>query len=192
MNRTINDLYFALPVSALFVSPWSIAKGAGLGVLVTLTAALGPAAGAAKAQPRNVLRHHLVERQGQRLLPWLALAGAALMAAGFALLQIPSNALGIGFVALFAVVVGFSLGVPLVLRVIGALATPLLGRLAGIQGRLAARGINSSISRTGIAVAALTVAVSATVGVGIMIDSFRGSVAAWLENTLSSDTLREE
>ncbi len=63
----------------------------------------------------------------------------------------------------------------------------LLGRLAGIQGRLAARGINSSISRTGIAVAALTVAVSATVGVGIMIDSFRGSVAAWLENTLSSD-----
>lgn len=187
VTRTINDIYFALTVSELFISPWSLIKGAGLGILVTLIAALGPGLEAAASQPRDVLRHNLVERQGQRLLPWLALGGTALMAAGLALVQIPTRALGIGFVALFAVVLGFSLCVPLALRGFAALATPLLGRFAGIQGRLASRGIDSSISRTGIAVAALTVAVSATVGVGIMIDSFRGSVAAWLEHTLSSD-----
>jgi putative ABC transport system permease protein len=187
VTRTINDLYFALTVSELFVSPGSLVKGVGLGVLVTLIAALGPAAEAAAAQPRDVLRRDLLERQGRRLLPWLALGGIALMGAGLALVQIPTDSLGIGFAALFMVVVGFSLCVPLVLRGLCALAAPLLGRLAGTQGRLAARGITSSISRTGIAVAALTVAVSATVGVGIMIDSFRGSVAAWLEDTLSSD-----
>jgi putative ABC transport system permease protein len=187
VTRTINDIYFALSVTQLFISPWSLIKGAGLGVLATLIAALGPAVEAATSQPRDVLRHNLVERQGRRLLPWLALSGAALMAAGFALVQIPTHALAIGFVALFAVVVGFGLCIPLMLRGIGALATPLLDRYAGVPGRLAARGIDSSISRTGIAVAALTVAVSATVGVGIMIDSFRGSVVLWLENTLSSD-----
>lgn len=187
VTRTINDLYFALTVSELFIDPWSLVKGAGLGILVTLIAALGPAAEAASAQPRDVLRQNLVERQGQRLVPWLALGGAGLMTVGLALVQSSSRSLGIGFVALFAIVLGFSLCVPLVLRGFGVLATPVLGRFAATQGRLAARGIGSSISRTGIAVAALTVAVSATVGVGIMIDSFRGSVASWLENTLSSD-----
>lgn len=187
VTRTINDIYFALTVSELFVDAWSLVKGAGLGVLVTLIAALGPAAEAASAQPRDVLRQNLVERQGERLVPWIALGGAGLMAFGLLLVQISNRSLGVGFVALFAVVVGFSLCVPLVLRGIGALATPILGRFAATQGRLAARGIASSISRTGIAVAALTVSVSATVGVGIMIDSFRGSVADWLGNTLSSD-----
>jgi putative ABC transport system permease protein len=185
--RTISDLYFALTVSKLFVPPWSLVKGAGLGVLVTLVAALGPATEAAASQPRDVLRRNLVERQSRRLLPWLALAGTAMMLVGFALARVPTGSLGLGFVTLFLVVTGFSLCVPLALRLFGLLLTPLLGRIAGPEGRLAGRGITASVSRTGIAVAALTVAVSATVGVGIMIDSFRGSVAAWLKNTLSSD-----
>jgi putative ABC transport system permease protein len=187
VTRTINDLYFAVTVSELFVSPWSLGKGAGLGTLVTLLAALGPATEAAAAQPRDVLRTNLVERKSRRLLHWLAFAGVALMAAGLALVQLPVRSLAVGFVALFSVVIGFSLCVPSALSGFGALVAPLLGLLAGTQGRLAARGINRSISRTGIAVAALTVAVSATIGVSIMIDSFRGSVAAWLQSTLSSD-----
>jgi putative ABC transport system permease protein len=185
VTRTIND--FTLTVSKLFVSPWSLIRGAGLGVSVTLVAALGPAAEAAAAQPQDVLRHSLVEEKGQRLLPWLALAGISLIAAGLGLLKFPTHSLGVGFITLFFVVVGFSLCIPLVLRGFGALMAPLLSGLAGSQGRLAARGISASITRTGVAVAALTVAVSATVGVSIMIDSFRGSLAAWLDHTLSSD-----
>jgi putative ABC transport system permease protein len=48
-------------------------------------------------------------------------------------------------------------------------------------------GVGASLSRTGIATVALAVAVSATIGVSIMVDSFRGSVANWLDNTLRSD-----
>ncbi|MEA3275047.1 MAG: FtsX-like permease family protein [Pseudomonadota bacterium] len=185
--RTINDLYFALTVSELFLSPWALIKGGGLGVLVTLLAALGPAVEAATAQPRDVLRRNRIEQQGKRALPWLSLFGIGLMLAGLAVVQIPSRSVAVGFVALFLVMIGFSLCVPLVLRGLVSFLTPLLGRIAGPQGQLAARGITASISRTGIAVAALTVAVSATVGVGIMIDSFRGSVASWLQSTLRSD-----
>jgi len=43
------------------------------------------------------------------------------------------------------------------------------------------------MSRTGLAIAALSVAVSATLGVDIMIGSFRHSVDDWLGKTLRSD-----
>jgi putative ABC transport system permease protein len=185
--RTIDDLYFALTVSGLFVSPGSLLMGAGLGVLTTLVAALGPALEAAASQPRDVLRRHRIEQHGGRLVPWLALAGVGLMLAGLAIVPVSGRSIALGFVALFAVVVGFGLCVPLALKGLALALGPLLGRLVGTQGRLAARGLVAAISRTGLAAAALTVAVSATVGVGIMIDSFRGSVSAWLESTLASD-----
>ncbi len=66
-----------------------------------------------------------------------------------------------------------------------------LGLLARLRGtlltRLGIRGIAAGLSRTGLAVAALTIAVATTLGVGIMISSFRLTVSDWLEQTLTSD-----
>jgi len=53
--------------------------------------------------------------------------------------------------------------------------------------RVAVSGISASLSRTGVAIVALAVAVSATIGVTVMVDSFRGSVSAWLGQTLQAD-----
>jgi hypothetical protein len=52
---------------------------------------------------------------------------------------------------------------------------------------MAARGVVTSLSRTAPAMAALVVAVAVTVGLGIMIQSFRGSVVRWLDVTLQAD-----
>ena len=187
VTRTINDIYFQLSVRNLHVEPLSLLKGAGLGLGVTLLAALGPALEAARSQPRDVLRRTLVERRGQRLLPWLAGSGGLTLLLGIVLVQLSGRSMAIGFLALFLVIVGASLMMPLVVRVFAMTTTPLFGRLFGTEGRLAARGITASITRSGLAVAALAVAVAATVGVGIMIGSFRTSVSQWLENTLTSD-----
>lgn len=187
VTRTINDLYFQLSVRSLHVAPLSLLKGVGLGVGVTLVAALGPALEAARSQPRDVLRRTLVEQRGRRLLPWLAAAGALSLSGGLLLAQLSARSMPLGFVALFLVIVGVSLVMPLVVDAFARLTTPLLAALFGIGGRLAARGITASITRSGLAVAALAVAVAATVGVGIMIGSFRASVADWLGDRLSSD-----
>jgi putative ABC transport system permease protein len=64
---------------------------------------------------------------------------------------------------------------------------PLAGLGVGLLGRMAARSIAAALSRTGVAIAALTIAVSATIGVGVMIESFREAVARWLETTLRAD-----
>ena len=57
----------------------------------------------------------------------------------------------------------------------------------GILGVMAARGVVTAMSRTAPALAALVVAVSVTVGLGIMITSFRGTVVRWLDGTLQAD-----
>jgi len=53
--------------------------------------------------------------------------------------------------------------------------------------RLALRAIQSGLDRTALAVAALTVAVSVTVGVGLMVSSLRDTVLLWLDQTLPGD-----
>jgi putative ABC transport system permease protein len=52
---------------------------------------------------------------------------------------------------------------------------------------MANRDVARHLSRTGIAVAALMVAFATTVGVGVMVDSFRGGVAIWINDLLNAD-----
>jgi putative ABC transport system permease protein len=189
VTRTISDLYFAVTVSGLHLSPLTLSKGIGLGLFVTLLAALGPALEASRAQPRDLLRTGSLERKGHRWVLLLAGAGAGLLVLGWGLAQVPSRSMGLGFVALFLVILGFSLCVPGLLRTIAAAVARLAAgrRPRSLPLLLAARGVETSITRTGLAAAALTVAVASSVGVGIMIESFRSSLVAWLETTLQSD-----
>jgi putative ABC transport system permease protein len=52
---------------------------------------------------------------------------------------------------------------------------------------MAPREVSRALSRTAVAVAALTVAISVIVGVSVMIDSFRATIGDWLDTTLGAD-----
>ncbi|OOG28151.1 ABC transporter permease [Thioalkalivibrio denitrificans] len=186
VTRTINDLYFVLAVTALHVPVWLLVKGLALGVGAALIAALGPALEAARTRPREGMRRSSRERRAGSLAPWLAAAGIVLILLGYALVGFSTRGLVIGFVALFFMIIGYSLLVPFAVRSISRLLGRPMGAVLGAPGRLAARGLGAALSRTGVAVAALTVAVSATVGVGVMVDSFRTTVQVWLGHTLQS------
>ena len=56
----------------------------------------------------------------------------------------------------------------------------------GIIGSIATRSILNSLSRTSIAIATLTIAISLTVGIGLMIQSFRSTVDVWLDTALGN------
>jgi putative ABC transport system permease protein len=187
VTRTINDLYFTLQVTRLFPSAQVLAEGAAVGLLATLGAAIPPAWEAARSEPRDVQQRSRIETRVGRLLPRLALLGAGLLGLGLGLARWPGLGLLPAFAALFLVVIGFSLLVPWLLRGLCRLLSGPLERIAPPLGRLALRGIDRSLSRTGPAVAALTVAVAASVGVTVMIASFRATVELWLHQTLSSD-----
>lgn len=187
VSRTIDDLYFALAVRELAVDPAALARGAALGLVATVAAALLPAREAASVPPRTALARSQLEGAHRRSLPRLAAVAAALLGAGGALLAWPTQALLPAFAGLFALIVGLALLAPGATVLLMRLAAPPARRLFGVLGALAVRGVTASLSRTGVAIAALAVAVSVTVGVGVMVASFRATVDRWLGQTLSSD-----
>jgi len=187
VTRTINDLYFVVNVREIAVPGALLAKGTALALGAALAAAALPALEATRVAPRVAATRSLVESRALGLAPRLAVAGAVTIAASLALLALFERSLGVAFVALFGVVAGATLMAPLAILALVALARPLAAPLAGVLGRLAVRGVSAHLSRTGVAIAALMVALAATVGVGVMVKSFRHSVAQWLEVTLRAD-----
>jgi len=187
VTRTINDIYFVLTVRELAVTGAVLAKGLGLGVLAALLSALPPALEAALTPPRAVLSRALLEARLHRGVRLAAGLGVLLAAVGGVALWLPSQSLGLGYVALVALVLACALVTPLATLLMVALFRPPLTAALGALGSMAARGITHHLSRTGVAGAALMVAVAATVGVGTMVASFRDTVVHWLEGTLQAD-----
>jgi putative ABC transport system permease protein len=185
--QTINDLYFQLTVSTVSLPTSSLAIGIGVGLAAALLAGLPAALEAGRTAPVTTQRRSALEATQLHRLPWLTGAGLLLMGLGYVWVQIPSRSLLPGFAALFFVIFGAALVAPALLRVASRLSAPLLARLLPGIGHLAARDTGAGLSRTGVAVAALGIAVAATIGVGIMTGSFRVTVAHWLDRTLQGD-----
>jgi putative ABC transport system permease protein len=85
------------------------------------------------------------------------------------------------------VLAAFALATPYLTLLAARLLQPSMAFAFGLLGRMAARSIGASLSRTGVATAALVIAISATIGVAVMIGSFRQTVSHWLESYLTAD-----
>ena len=186
VTRTIDDLYFSLSVRAYLVQPLLLLKGFGWGLGLTLLAAAVPAWQAGRSPPITLQQRGQDGLALQRRLPWFTALALLLLVAGAVVLRSGGDLVQ-GFVALFLLVFGFCLLVPQMLH----LLMLVLLRSAVVRGtfalRLALRAIQSGLDRTALAVAALTVAVSVTVGVGLMVSSLRDTVLLWLDQTLPGD-----
>lgn len=187
VTRTINDLYFAVQVRELSVQPAILVQAFALGVGGAVLAALAPARDALSSAPRAALSRATLEQRWSALAPRLCAWGALLVLAALGVFAWKGAPLVLSLGALFTLLVGAALFVPLLtLWASAALAAPV-GFFAGNLGRMAARGIAASLSRTGVAIAALAIALSASAGMGVMVASFRATVTRWLSSTLRAD-----
>lgn len=187
VTRTINDLYYSLEVSTVTLSAAILIKSLLLGVLGALLAALLPAVEAAGAPPGLALQRHELERRGRTLLPAVSLAGGVCLVAALLFIAWPQGSLNAAFAALFFMMFGFALLAPAAMVLALKILRPVAAAAGGDIASLALRGVGKHMSRTGVAVAALMVAVATTAGVAVMVDSFRNSVIDWLGLTLRAD-----
>ena len=186
VTQTINDLFFVVAVRNADVPLWTLAKGALSGIGAALLAAVVPAYEATSVPPAGAMQRSQIESKTRRALPRITVAGVVLCLLGAGML-IPEWNLVVAFVGLFAVILGMALLTPgLTLLLMDGLHR-LLSRRLGILTRMAPRNIVRSLSRTAVAIAALMVAISVIIGVGVMIVSFRLTVEQWLDEILQAD-----
>ncbi len=169
------------------MTPLILAKGAMVGLGAALVAAVVPAFEATRVAPRAAMARSLVEVRMRRRLPLVSVAGGLALLLALLLVWLPSESPRLGFAALFTLVSGCALLAPGATVVLLRIFRPASAWLGGWLGRLALRGVGANLSRTAVAIAALMVALSATVGVGVMVDSFRLSVSNWLDLTMRAD-----
>jgi putative ABC transport system permease protein len=185
--RTIGDLYFGAAVTAVAPSPEIYVRGAVLGVAGTLLAGAKPALDAARAPPALALRRADLERRSRRaayVAVWLAVP---LAAGGLLLAALGPQSLRYAFAGLFGVLAACALLVPAATLLLMRGLEIATRRAVSLPSLLAMRGVGASLSRTGVATAALAIAIATVNGVGLMISSFRTSLDHWLGTTLSAD-----
>jgi putative ABC transport system permease protein len=187
ISGTINAIYFRIDTASLMITPLQIGKGAVLGISATLLAVLPPAFEATRMSPVKVLARSQLESGSRRLIKTVGLMSFVLIFGGLAVAFFSGNSITLGLASIFLILVGFGMLTPVLTLLFMKLIERLFGHFLGILGRLPARMVSAEISRTGIAIAALMIAVSATIGMDLMIGSFRQTVAQWLHSSLPAD-----
>ena len=186
VTQTVNDLFFAVAVREMEIPVCTLVKGG-------CDRGAGGPGGRSRAglggdqRPASRRAQALQHRRAHP--PPAALAGGSqgLCCMGLGLLlMIPAWSLVLTFAGLFAIVLGAALLTPL-LTLWLMQGVERLVRGAGVVERMAPRTVIRSLSRMAVAVAALMVAVSVIIGVGVMIASFRQTVELWLDDVLQAD-----
>ncbi len=187
ISTTLNQAYSFLTSPQINISLFILAKGALLGIGSTIVSAIIPAKDAARYSPLQVMRRSQLELNTRATLFNKTIIGTLSLAIGFITLIIPSKSIELGFVSQLFVVLGFALLTPILTVLMMEFIRPTLARKFGVIGYLPIRFITASLSRTGIAIAALMVAIATSNGIELMVGSFRISVLQWLDSRLDAE-----
>ena len=186
--QTINDLYYVTTVKSVTIPMESVVKGIVLGIFATILVSIPPAIEAMQVTPRTAKIRSGYEEKVRKNLLLLSILGIILFIISYFLLFSPYfKNLWWAFLATLLVVIGFSIFAALGLFLILPGLSKILKRYFGLIPGIAARELYRSLSRTAVAVSSLMVAVSVTIGMSMMINSFRYTVSIWLQETLAGD-----
>jgi len=141
-----------------------------------------------RVTPRTAKLRSDFEKKLHKMIIPLALIALLLLGMSYTLLFSNNfQHLWWAFTATLLVVIAFSIFASLGLFLILPPLSKVIKKYFGLIPGMAVKELFRSLSRTSIAVSSLMVAVSVTIGMAIMINSFRYTVAIWLQETLAGD-----
>jgi putative ABC transport system permease protein len=190
---------FLFEITALIFSPFALVSAVVVGIAVTVVAALYPAMKAGRVSPVTAMRARSAAAEtrpsrGVSLLApvlGLVLAGAGVPWIYYLAKNLSANLGGLiyasGITAIIAAFLGISLIIPVLVRPLAALFSPVLRLLFGVEGRMAAANATRNRGRTALTAAALMVGISLVVAFSALGGSLLGSIKAYLDGSLGSD-----
>jgi putative ABC transport system permease protein len=186
-STTIETIYYQVGNTGLIISPEQLVKGMIIGIGATFLAILPPAWEATKVTPNSSLLRSQLETNINKLTQTTGIFGLVLVISGIILAFVSEKSIFLGLSSIFILLFGFALMTPGGTVLIMKLFEKFSNHLFGIVGALPPKMVSAEISRTGVAIAALMIAVSATIGMDLMINSFRQTVSDWITTSLRAD-----
>ncbi len=185
--ETISSLYVLLSVREIVVAPWIWLSALLLGLFSVLAAAWLPARAAAAMNPVETLHHGTRIEKTVRLSRAWIIGGIAsfLLAIGLSFLALRTGPPWLGFGAAFFVLAGFSFLAPAVTARFSRFVRGATRKQ--IEPWLAAQNLGRTLLRNSVTIASLAAAVAMTVGIAVMVFSFRQTVGDWINQTLVAD-----
>ena len=187
IGGTISNLYFFLRPIPLAWSFWMLAAGVLIGCGASLFGSLFPLLELSRLDPVKALTGRSASRQGGTAAKKIALLGIFVLVLSSAVLLLPSRSIYVAFVAVFGILFGLSLLTGYGVVVFTPLIRGVLTFLGGLPGKIAAGNIRQNLGRTSVAIAAFMVALSMSLGLSLMIGSFRESLLWWMDRQFRGD-----
>jgi putative ABC transport system permease protein len=190
---------YLFEITSLILSPFALVCAIVVGIAVTVFAALHPAMRAGRVSPVEAMRARSAaattkESRGvSRLAPvlGLALAGAGVSWIYYLAKKLSADLGGLiyasGITAIIAAFLGISLVIPILVKPLAALFSPVLRLLFGVEGKMAAANATRNRGRTALTASALMVGISLVVAFSALGGSLLGSIRDYLDGSLGSD-----
>lgn len=188
ISSTINYQFFSSSPNSIAFEITIIYQALILGILGSIVSVLIPAWSASRIQPRELIDIYGKYSTYNNYHVVLFILGLLLCIIGYLITLAPITNLFIGFIAMFLVIVGLSLTVPTITQVFLLLISFILKKIGRpIIITLSVETIKNSLNTIAICIAALSVSIAMTIGIGCMIQSFRITVEQWLDQSLVAD-----
>ena len=189
IGKTVQSLYVSSEPAPIHLTAEATLAGLGLGISISLLAALCPAFEAGRVPPVEAMargREELVVAVHSRTAIWWALP-MLIVAAFLAKLPPVHRQPFFAYLSVLLLISGTAVAIPTLVTWFASASSRALGKLLGVEALLAMRSLRASLGRTSVLTAALATAVAMTASVGIMVGSFRDTVSVWMDNQLKAD-----
>ncbi len=184
---TINALYTTSRPTPVQLAPQEWYAGVLTGIAVALVSAFAPAREATLVPPTEAMSRGVHERHSRlrwrRGLGWSAVLAIAALAASQAK-AVDGYPVG-GYLSALLAIASAAFAAPALVLAVNRFTRALVS--LRVESLLAGRSLAASLSRTSVVVGALSTAIAMMASVGIMVGSFRETVALWLDVQLRAD-----
>ncbi len=189
IGSTVKALYVTSEPAAIQLSWASISMGLTIGIGMSLFSAFVPALEAAQVAPVEAMaraRQEVIARVRWRRDSAI---GALLTAAAILVTKLPpiNGQPLFGYLSAVLFVAAAAVLTRIAVASFSTFSARLVKYTLGVEAFLALNSLRASLRRTSILVVALATAVAMMSSVGIMVGSFRETVALWMDNQLRAD-----
>jgi putative ABC transport system permease protein len=189
LSATVQALYVSSRPGAIELTLSSLVIALLIGIGMSVLAAWSPAREAASVSPTEAMARGQREykarmQKGRDLLTALLLGVAGIVC------TLPHAVAGkplFGYLSAILLIAASALAIPAIADGLLQFFSGALQKIVGVEGLLASRSLTGSLRRTSVLVGALSTAIAMMTSVGIMVGSFRQTVASWMDNQLQAD-----